>query len=291
MNAWWLLFSGGMIVSPLVFALGVRCSADPDADAPRARRLTLWLICASLASLGLMLALWQTAGVRVAMNTWPLFFPLFFFLAMPAMRAKNPAWRPAHEAQPVVRTAMVAPGDRARTSPVPRWVWALGWIAFAGAVIALALRPALAPMAPEDGEAWGGGGWTQWIIAVVVLMTTVPFLLLLTPRGVQAAMREPEPMDAQETAELAQAYEALRRTKAWFFAGLFLVMGIAICVTMPVLAWIDSAWAGATMGLVGGIGGSLIGIAGGVGGVALDLKRTKINTLLRQLEQDQREPA
>lgn len=288
MNAWWLLFTGAMLASPLVFALCVRTDAsDPDTDTATAERKTFALVMATIGAIGVMLAVWRVFGVRPAVYTWPLFFPLFFFLAAPAMRAKNPAWGRAHQSQPSVRTASIT-GDRARTSPVPRWVWVLAWSLCIAGILAIALRPILGSM--PDGDA-GSLVRKRWLVALVVAATAIPTLLLTLPLGIRAAMREPEPMDTARSPELARAYASLRNTKAWFFAGLFLTMAVVMTGAMAALAWVQTDQAGTALGWAGGIGGSLIGLAGAAGGIYMDTRRVRVNRLLRDLERDQRHPA
>ena len=63
MNAWWLLFTIAMLLSPVVFALTVRQADDPDANPVKATRMTLWLFIATLAAIGVTLLVWQTLGV------------------------------------------------------------------------------------------------------------------------------------------------------------------------------------------------------------------------------------
>ncbi len=282
MSAWWLLFTSGMIISPLVGALLVRPSDDPEADAATAERKTFILAMATIGAIGVMLAVWRLLGVRPAVYTWPLFFPLFFFLATPAMRAKNPAWGRPHDAQPVVRTATLT-GDRAHASPVPRWPWAVAWTLCALAVIAIVIKPLIDEM-PTGGLA--ELEWKRWLIALLVALVCPASILLTLPRGIRVALREPEPMDVARTPELAAAYASLRNTKAWFFAGLFLTMAVLMGAMMAALAWADTGEAGRALGWAGAIGGSLIGLAGGAGGVYIDTRRVRVNKILRRLERE-----
>lgn len=282
MNAWWLLFTIAMLISPIVFALSVRPTDDPDADPATAERKLFILVLATVAAIGVTLLVWRTFGVRPAVYTWPLFFPLFFFLAMPAMRAKNPAWGQPHNAQPAVRTASLT-GDRAHTSPIPKSLWIIAWALCAAGIIAIALRPLLSDM-PDAGLSTPQ--WRQWLVALIVSATMAPTMLLTLPLGIRAAMREPEPMDASRSPELASAYTSLRNAKAWFFAGLFLTMAIAMTGAMVALAWIDGVAAHQALGWAGAIGGSLLGVTGAAGGIYIDRRRVRVNTILRRLERE-----
>jgi hypothetical protein len=72
---------------------------------------------------------------------WPWFFPLWFFLARPAIGAKNPYWRwmsGGGFASGEVRTASLV--NRERTSPVTHAMWAVPVLRFVLLLAAVAAR-------------------------------------------------------------------------------------------------------------------------------------------------------
>lgn len=287
MSAWWLLFTSAMLISPLVFTLCVRQKDDPDANPARARRLTWALLGATLASFAIMILVWQLWAVRPAVFTWTLFFALFFFLANPAISAKNPAWNGASSAKSAVRAAAIS-GDRAHASPVPQWVWPIAWAYATLALALIAIRPLVQSEVLEHGLSSNEA--IRWITALAVSLVMIPSMLITLPIGIRASMREPEPMDTAHSPELAAAYTSLRNAKAWFFAGLFLTMLLVMSAAMVGVAWVPSdPRSGTILGWAGAIVGSLLGIAGAIGGTYLSNRRVRVNTLLRQLQREQRQ--
>ena len=78
-----------MILFPAVFASFIRVRPGTDEQRGRRRKLTLrlWLATAVTALAYLLLARWQPTVTYVM---WCAFFPLWFWLAMPLLRAHDP---------------------------------------------------------------------------------------------------------------------------------------------------------------------------------------------------------
>lgn len=273
-----LLFTPSMLLFPLAFALCFRRARNVAINAARVRRLTWLLASATVAALGLFALARSVWGPHVARYLWPLFFPLWFCLAMPLWVAKNPNLKP-HDPLPTARTATLV--SRAHANPVPGWWAGLMWGVWAVLLIVVLARMTR-PLEGDD--------WSTWVTALgsVLVGLVAP---LVTPFAVRRAVEEPEPLDAGASPQLAEAYARNRAFRAWGLA----IGGLVILVVLGSLP-VALAWApldlrsGATLGVIGGIVGSVVGIAGGVFGTIAGVRRARITALLRELESGRHEP-
>jgi hypothetical protein len=226
---------------------------------------------------------------------WPWFFPLWFFLAMPTIVAKNPYWGwtvGGGSASGGVRTASLV--NRERTSPVTRAMWAVPITLFVVILAAIAARgllpfgvgpyPGDSAVDPEAARvAYAEAERSRWILSLVVISSVFGFLLAILPRSLRRTLSEPEPMDAAGSRELAELYAAQRRKRV---LGLFWGTGVLLpaCVgSFSVLqAWFPQN--GSTWGLISGIGGSILGICGAIFGTWMTVERAKIAEVRARLE-------
>ena len=107
--------------------------------------------------------------------------------------------------------------------------------------------------------------------------------LLVLPRILRSMLLEPEPMDAAGSAELAELYARQRRRRV---LGMFWLMGVAAPLFMSslyaLITWFPAD--GATLGIIGGVGGSLLGLVGAVFGMTMSAERMKIAEVRARLE-------
>jgi len=285
MSLFQVVFTLGMLLLPAVFMLFYGPRPRPDVDGARVRRLTrlLWgWTGVAVATYGALIALrlsgatagwmelprWMTLGRQPDELAWLMFFPLWFCLAMRLLVATRPeagsAYAQSAADGPVRRSASLRPRDR--SSPISLRHWIVGWV-----ILAIATTVVLWRGMQDDGSE----------NAFAVLSLAVAALpLVIGPWGVRMAMREPEPMDARGSAELASAYARHRTAKAW---GLYL-----LCVLLMALACGATVMpmTSGTGALAGGILGSLVGIAGAAFGVTMGNQRMRIRRLLDKLESE-----
>lgn len=249
-----------MIFFPAVFTLffpGRDLAAEIVARGKRLR-LALWSATLVCAAAYLLLARWQPA---VGYFIWMAFFPLWFNLAMPLLRLRNPAWRtPARDA---VRSASLVRRDL--LPPALRF----GWIAL-GAFWALLLGVTAA------GFVFAPARPTQWWLLAFNL--AAGFELWILHWAMRRSLVEPEPAAPGDSEALRRERESFRRFKlnAWF-----LLAAVAMLIfSLPplLLAWYGNdalGWAIA----IGAGGGTLAGIGGGVFGTWATVRRARINQL------------
>jgi hypothetical protein len=211
--------------------------------------------------------------------SWPLFFPLWFGLAMPLIRAKNPGWGLAEQdalgGSGAVRTASLV--NRERESPVTRAMWALAIVANAAGTAAIAAR-GLMPFPMESSAAGDAAAAAaqrlQWQL-FLGLSCLGPIGLLWLPQILRSMRSEPEPMDAAGSRELADLYAAQRRRRV---LGMFWLNGVAgplaIAGTFALAVWFPNL--GGWWGVVGGVAGSAVGIVGAIFGVRMSAERARI---------------
>ena len=105
----------------------------------------------------------------------------------------------------------------------------------------------------------------------------------MLPRILRSMLLEPEPMDAAGSAELAELYARQRRRRV---LGMFWLMGVAAPLFMSslyaLITWFPAD--GATLGIIGGVGGSLLGLVGAVFGMTMSAERMKIAEVRARLE-------
>ena len=295
-----LIFVPVMLLFPVVFAALVPNRADNDPARIKARGLLLTLAISTAVLLAIWVGLVLT-GLRfnfamiIANFWWPWFFPLWFFLAMPATLAKNPSWgwvAGGGSSSGGVRTASLV--NRERTSPVTRAMWAVPITLFIVILAAIAARGLL----PFGGDLLVSGSASEreaarvayaeversrWLVSLIVFGSVYGFLLAILPRGLRRTLSEPEPMDAAGSPELAELYAAQRRKRV---LGLFWGIGVALPLLIGsfsvVRTWFPND--GSMWGLIGGIGGSILGICGAIFGTWMTVERARIAELAAQFD-------
>jgi hypothetical protein len=288
-----LFFPVLMIVLPMVLAAGLPNRVTEAADQAEVRR---WMARLGIGT-AVALVVWgvttyfsvRTPGYPWAtFFSWPLFFPLWFGLAMPLIRAKNPGWGLANQealgGSGAVRTASLV--NRERESPVTGAMWAMAIVANIAGIAAIAAR-GLMPFPMESlgagDEAAGAAQRVQWLL-FLGLSCLGPIGLLWLPQMLRSMRTEPEPMDAAGSRELADLYAAQRRRRV---LGVFWINGVAgslaIAGTFALAVWFPDL--GGWWGVVGGIGGSVVGIGGAIFGVRMSAERAKIAEVRARLEQ------
>jgi hypothetical protein len=288
-----LFFPVLMIVLPMVLAAGLPNRVTEAADQAEVRR---WMARLGIGT-AVALVVWgvttyfsvRTPGFPWAtFFSWPLFFPLWFGLAMPLIRAKNPGWGLANQealgGSGAVRTASLV--NRERESPVTRAMWAMAVVAHIAGIAAIAAR-GLMPFPMESSGAGDEAAATaqrlQWQL-FLGLSCLGPIGLLWLPQMLRAMRTEPEPMDAAGSRELADLYAAQRRRRV---LGMFWINGVAgplaIAGTFALAVWFPNL--GGWWGVVGGVGGSVVGIGGAIFGVRMSAERARIAEVRARLEQ------
>jgi hypothetical protein len=296
-----LLFVPVMLISPLAFAALVPNRAVDDASRIKARGLLLVLAISTAALLAIWLGLVLT-GVRfpqamlVAGFWWPWFFPLWFFLAMPAIIAKSPHWGwtvGGGSASSGIRTASLV--NRERTSPVTRAMWAVPITIVVLVVAAIAARglmpfgvgpyPGDSAVDPEAaGLVYAESERSGWLLALGVSCSVFGLLLAILPRSLRSTLAEPEPMDARGSAELAELYASQRRKRVLgLFWGVGTVLPLCVGSFSALQVWFPSA--GSMWGLVGGVGGTMLGIGGAIFGTWMTVERARIAEVRARLEE------
>jgi hypothetical protein len=289
-----------MLLFPLVFAALVPNRTADDSARIKARGMMLTLAMSTVVLLAIWVGLVLT-GLRfnfamvIAGFWWPWFFPLWFFLAMPAIVAKNPHWGwtvGGGSASGGVRTASLV--NRERASPVTRAMWAVPITLFVVILAAIAARgllpfgvgpyPGDSAVDPEAARvAYAEVERSRWILSIVVFGSAFGFVLAILPRSLRRTLSEPEPMDAAGSAELAQLYAAQRRKRVLgLFWGIGVVLPLCIGSFSVLQAWFPQN--GSTWGLISGIGGSILGICGAIFGTWMTVERAKISEVRARLD-------
>ena len=295
-----LIFVPVMLLFPLVFAALVPNRAADDSARIKARGMLLTLAMSTAALLAIWVGLVLT-GLRfnfamvIAGFWWPWFFPLWFFLAMPAIVAKNPHWGwtvGGGSASGGVRTASLV--NRERTSPVTRAMWAVPITLFVVILAAIAARgllpfgvgpyPGDSAVDPEAARvAYAEVERSRWILSLVVFGSVFGFVLAILPRSLRQPLSEPEPMDAAGSPELVRLYAAQRRKRVLgLFWGTGVLLPACIGLSSVLQAWFPNA--GSMWGLIGGIGGSVLGICGVIFGTRMTVERAKISEVRARLD-------
>lgn len=295
-----LVFVPAVLLFPLLFAVLVPNRAVDDSARIKARGLLLVLAICTAVLFAIWLGLVLT-GVRfpramiIAGFWWPWFFPLWFFLAMPAIVAKNPHWGwtvGGGSASGGVRAASLV--NRERRSPVTRAMWAVPVTLFVLALAAIAARglvpfgigphPGDSAVDPEAARAvYADAERSRWLLSLVVFGSVFGVLLAMLPRSLRRTLCEPEPMDAAGSVELSNLYERQRRKRVLgLFWGCGTVLPLFIGSFAALQVWLPNE--GSLWALAGGIGGSLLGICGAVFGTWMTVERAKIAAVRARLE-------
>ncbi len=255
-----------MILFPAVFTLFIgrkETGQGPQIEetnanlAARQRRLWLWTTTAVVVYAGLRFNGVQTASYML----WIVCFPLWFFLALPVVQAKDPGWRGAQQTQ--VRTATLTRRDELPAGLQRAW-------------LLLALLWSVLLIAAVAGILLDAPGAELWWLLIFPLVSGGQMALFYWAQG--RSLIEPEPSTERETSELRLAREGLRNLKLYAWLGL-----AAVCVVLFSLPALTLIWFGQpamTVAIViGAGGGALGGIGGGVFGTMVDLRRAKLNRL------------
>ncbi|MBN1477192.1 hypothetical protein JXA47_10595, partial [Candidatus Sumerlaeota bacterium] len=219
------------------------------------------------ASLALHQVLFWWVNPAWAQQTWVLCFALWFGLAMPLWRAKNPdLYRGAPE-ELAQRSAPLRP----REPVVPIGVLWVGFLVW-GLVVAFTITAALTR---DQGLA---------LMHLMIFDFSGLFFLFGFAMGSRRISLEPEPMDAGNSPELREAYESLRHAKGWAFFTLGFLGMLAFVVPPALLAWDHEGLLMPAI-LIGALGGTAVGIAGGITGGVLGMRRARITAMLREIAQ------
>lgn len=278
-----LAFVPAMLLIPLLFAALTRSRAVEESARALVRSRMIVLCLATLIALCAWLgALLAGANLRsstmdmAARFAWVMFFPLWFVFAMQVLRAKNPAWAGSDLAgDGSVRSASLV--NRSRKNPISRRHWIFVAIVCAALMAAIAARG----FAPSVSDEAARSRW-MFMIAGYAFMLLVTAVAL--PWGLRLALREPEPMDASGSPELARMYDEYRDAKIrclFWLLGAAMPFFIGACTALA--AWIESDLLGAWLGAVGGCA---IGIGGAWIGTALGLRRMRITEFKATLEKN-----
>jgi hypothetical protein len=255
-----------MLLFPAIFTVLVRRQRigrghpgrDADADiAAKQRRLWFWTAVAIAAYATLTL----NGNDEIAYFAWMASFPLWFLLAMPVLRAKDPGWRGVP--RPSTRHASLV-----RRDVLPRGL-TRAWVA-------LAAIWALLVAAAAVGLVRGIPGTSQWWL-IVFPVTAGAEIALFYWCG-KRSLLEPEPHPAHETPEIRAARESLRGLKLYGWFGAAAASVVVFSAPALILIW----WGPSALmpAIVAGAGGgAVVGIGGGVFGTLADLKRARLNRL------------
>lgn len=284
-----LCFVPMMIAIPLMWAVLTpnRVGSDSQRMVIRLRMsaLVIFTFLALAAWLGLLLMTLQLPNsnplAQAHRHMWVAFFPLWFGLAMPVIRAKSYDWQPSvppsslGEATipgPAVRSASLV--NRERDTPLRRWEWAFGICLSLACIAWIALR-GLYPFADPETLEPGQVSFYQWALALSTYAVCIASQWFLVPYSLKLSYLEPEPLDSSGSRELQEMYRQHRRQKIrllyWMTA---VLLPVFIGGTVAWMVWWPEhfQW----VGLVGAIGGSLLGIAGGVVGMLMSAQRMRI---------------
>jgi hypothetical protein len=267
-----------MLLFPGVFTLFVRQRESgqmPDGEdatlglAAKQRRLWTATAAAILGYLALSLS-----GIKIAAYMmWIVFLPLWFFLAMPVLRAKDPGWRGIPRTP--VRTATLKRRDVWPPELERAWILlTIGWL--------LLLLGAAAGLVFES-----PGAHLWWVMGFPLIGGAELALFYRCGKG---SLAEPEPSAPAETPEIRSARDGLRRLKLWGWFGAAVVMTLVFSVPALILIWWDQSALTAAI-IVGAGGGALGGIGGGVFGTMADLRRAKLNRLCLEASTERAVPA
>ncbi len=265
MDALDFVFPLVMILFPAGFALFVstKPASDGDTDDRRrrivglTRRLWIWTGVAIAAYLAFHFGL----ALRRAPFMWLAFFPLWFALAMPLLRAKDPGWGPLPRSP--VRAARLVRRDVLPASITRIWIIVAAiWVMLTvGTIVGLAL--------PSPGA-------RSWWVIFFSLAAGIELWLLRW--AMHRSLIEAEPVPPSDTAEIRKAREDLRNLKLYGWTAAAAGMMLIFSIPPLLLVWLgDQALTAAIV--VGAGGGAVGGIGGGVFGVLADLRRARINRL------------
>lgn len=287
-----LVFVPVMLLFPLIFAALVPTRVTSDSDRTAARARLSVLVLATVAALAIWLGLIATAAFKnwsplasLVNFTWVLFFPLWFLLAMPVVRAKNPVWAGAlagNQANgPTVRVASLK--NRERESPVRGFMLWVPAVVVGLTVIATAARGLLLPFEDRDFAGQGDAEQTRWLVALAIVVFIGLVTMIAVPISLRRVNAEPEPLAPTGSEELLDLYRTQRRRR---IRGMFWLLGVLlpgfIGGLIALAVWFPAD--GSLIGFIGAFGGSGLGIAGGVFGTVMAVERVRIAEARARLE-------
>ncbi len=254
-------FVCGMILAPAVFTMFFRNRSTEPGFIAAGKRLNRWLWIATAAGIAafLLLARWQPGP---AYFLWILFFPLWFNLAMPLLRARDPGWRAPERGE--VRSASLLRRDRLQ--PGLRLAW-----------FALVILWALLLVAAVAGLALGASQPPQWWLLGFSLLAGLELAVLHW--AMRRSLIEPETAAPGESDVLRPERESFFRYKlyGWFALAFFAMLIFSLPPLILIWFGNDALWWAIS---IGGGGGALTGIGGGVFGSIASIKRARINRLV-----------
>ncbi len=277
-----------MLVLPLGIVLLTPQRASEATQKTLSRSIVLALAVATALALagwlGMLLASQRMQGgaLRTATNfAWVLFFPLWFGLGVPALKARNPIWGEALQGRTSatgdLRTASLIP--RGKDHPIRRGSWlfvAAVLIGLLGAIAARGLRP-------FGEDLVGQAQRSRWLMSLVLFVPIMAMTFAVVPWALRRALVEPEPLDSGGSQELMAMYRAQRMRQV---RGMFWLLGCALPAFLGALitasVWLPSF--GSEWGLMGGLGGAGIGVAGAAFGCWMSYQRVRIAEVKAKLD-------
>lgn len=274
------------LAAPLTWVLCTpnRCRTDAERTLVRGLTVTLaFLTVLCLAAwVGLLLISLQLPPAHPFATAWHqgwvLFFPLWFALAIPTVRAKNPMMLTCGSDATVemgepTRTASLA--NRQKEPVLQRWEWMVGATLSLLCVAWIASRAAY-PFAIPGDKAPSQVTLMHWLLAFTTftLVTLLQWSLLRVSIGLSSL--EPEPLDTNGSEELIAMYRQHRHSKVRI---LYWTTGVVLPVFLGVMIGWMVWWPhqSRVLGMIGGLGGCVLGITGGVLGATMGLQRERIN--------------
>jgi hypothetical protein len=272
-----------LIASPLIFTLCFKTKNPSPAARDQIRARTALLTICTLLAIALSLALtlggtlYRIDILRIVGRfTWMLFFPLWFGLAMPLIKLKNPLIdAPLHTSTefPVRAASLV---NRQRRSPIKPWHWILlAFLALVGAVPiilhAFTVTPSSTSQPTSISSLWM---LAAYALAVALTAGLLPFLIRIT-------LHEPEPLDAAGDPRLQELYDRFRQKRA---RSMYWALGVgsvtALALSMALALW---AFSGPALGMFGAIAGTVLGLIGAWMGISASSQRARIEEFRRSL--------
>jgi hypothetical protein len=292
-----LCFVPMMLMTPLLWAAITpnRVGSDSQRMMVRTRMSALVVFtCIALAAwFGLLLMTLQLPNTNPLAHAhrhmWVAFFPLWFGLAMPLVRAKSCDWQSSpHESAttqtgprgPTLRSASLV--NREREMPIRSWEWAFGIVSSLACILWIAVR-GLYPFANPEAIEPGQVSFYQWSLALSTYAVCMAGQWFFVPYSLKLSYLEPEPLDSSGSSELQEMYRQHRRKK---IRTLYWMTGVLLPTFLgTMLAWM--VWRPEhfqIIGMVGAIGGSVFGIAGGIIGTLMSAQRMRIAEFKATLE-------
>ncbi|XZE53149.1 hypothetical protein SH139x_004872 [Planctomycetaceae bacterium SH139] len=292
-----LCFVPIMLGAPMLWAVLTpnRVGSDSQRMVVRTRMsaLVIFTLIAFAAWSGLLLMSLQLPNTnpltQAHRHMWVAFFPLWFGLAMPLIRAKSNDWQPSAGNLPAsetafpesaVRTASLV--NRKNDTPIQPWEWAVGIGLSLACIVWITIR-GLFPFVKLEALEPGQVSFFQWALALSVYTVCVVSQWFFVPFSLKLSYLEPEPLDSAGSRELQEMYRQHRHLKSrllYWMTAVFLPVFLGATVAWMVWWPEDFQW----VGMVGAIGGGLLGISGGIMGMIMSAQRTRIAEFKSRLD-------